>query len=675
MDPLDLSTEFRPTDRSRHELLVVDDDPVSRYTTSRVLQKAGFRVREAATGRDGLAAADDTISAMVLDVHLPDIDGFEICRLLRSRPAMARLPVLHLTAAYVTDEDKVRGLDSGADAYLTHPVEPSVLVATVQALVRTRAAEDAMRRSEAKFRAIYAQAPGGICLLDPDGRFIDANPAMLGLLGRALDEVAGRRVSEFVPDDWVARVDAIVRQDEPAAVPKQFPLVDLDGELVHIEWTLSPHIEPRVNMAVANDVSERIRLEHQRQQLLERERVARSDAERMSRMKDDLIAVLSHELRTPLNAIMGWTHVLQKRGGNEESMRGLAAIERNGNMQARMISDILDMSRLNMGKMPLTIERVEPAEMLTAAVNAMRPSFEENGQEVRLELPPGLRAIRADSSRLQQVVWNLLSNAIKFSPRGSVIRIGLRQDDAGVRLTVADEGQGIAPEFVPYLFDRFTQSDAGSNRHRGGLGLGLAIVKHLVEAHGGTVAATSNGPGQGTTFEVWLPNEGADPGAETAVEGDAPVAERDDAEQLLQGLHLLVVDDDREACAMLQIILGDRGAVVVAVHDCDAALKALEHLEPDVLVSDVGMPGRDGYELLREVRRREAQGGHRRLPAMALTSFTRTQDQQQAIEAGFDAHCPKPVRPLQLVRQIRRLADAVLPSRPDADGRAPTGGR
>ncbi|MED5619934.1 hybrid sensor histidine kinase/response regulator [Ideonella sp. BN130291] len=650
MDPTD--TDFRPIDRSQHELLIVDDDPASRYATSRLLRSAGFRTREAGTGIEGLEAAGEGVSAMVLDIHLPDIDGFELCRLLRSRPQTARLPVLHLTAAYVTDSDKVRGLDSGADAYLTHPVEPSVLVATVQALVRTRVAEDAMRRSEAKFRAIYAQAPSGLCLLDPEGRLVDANPAMLKLLGRTAEQVVGRPLSGFAAPEWAERVDRCARHVGPGTCTEEFPMLNGEGRTVHVEWTVSPQIEPGLSMGMANDVSARTLLEQQRQQLLDRERVARSAAERMNRMKDDLIAVLSHELRTPLNAIMGWTHVLQKRGAGEEVMRGLDAIERNGQMQARMISDILDMSRLNLGKMPLSLALVDPAEVVASAVNALRPAMDERHNQLVLELAPAYRPIKVDSARLQQVIWNLVSNAIKFSPEGGQIRVALKEEAGGVRLTVADQGQGIAPEFVALVFDRFSQSDAAGNKYRGGLGLGLSIVKHLVEAHGGSVSASSAGPGRGAVFEVLLPTEAKADAAEAPEAEPSKAREPDGA---LDGLSLLVVDDDAEAAAMLAMVLGDRGASVKAVHDVDAALAALDHAEPDVLISDIGMPGQDGYDLIREVRRLELAGA-RRLPAIALTSFARDQDQAQALAAGFDAHCAKPLRPLQLVNEIRRLA-------------------
>ncbi|MET0382983.1 MAG: response regulator [Burkholderiaceae bacterium] len=647
---------FRPIVRSEHELLIVDDNPASRYATVRQLASAGFRTREAATGAEGLALADATVSAMVLDIHLPDIDGLELCARLRSQAVTARLPVLHLTAAFVTDEDKVRGLDSGADAYLTRPVESAVLVATVQALVRTRIAEEAMRRSESKFRAIYAQAPGGIALIDGDGRLTDANPSMLQMLARRHDEVVGRRLSDFAVPQAAAVVESFATHGGPPLSGLGAAIVRPDGAVLHLEWSVSPHIEPGVTMAVALDVSQHLQLELQRRQLLDRERVARGEAEQVSRLKDDFIAVLSHELRTPLNAIMGWSHVLRQRGGSEELMRGLAAITRNGTTQARMISDLLDMSRLNLGKLPLAFETLDPAEEVAAAVNAMRPATGEGGVEVDLRLSPPYRAIRADSSRLQQVLWNLLSNAIKFSAPDGRVEVGLIEDDAGLRIVVADEGQGIAPDFLPFVFDRFAQGDAASNRRSGGLGLGLAIVKQLVEAHGGTVSVASAGLGTGARFEVWLPigyvpapQDAVSDSGHGALDGiEAPAAS-------LDGVQLVVVDDDPEAAAMLGIILGDRGAVVRLARNVDGALALLEERMPDLLISDIGMPGRDGYDLIRAIRAAEGAAAH--LPAIALTSFTREQDKKQTLNAGFDAHCAKPLRPLNLIQQVRRLLD------------------
>ena len=651
--------DFRPIDRSEHELLVVDDNPASRYATVRQLASAGFRVREAATGAEGLALADRGISAVVLDIHLPDIDGFELCARLRSQPATARLPVLHLTAAFVTDEDKVRGLDSGADAYLTRPVEAAVIVATVQALVRTRVAEEAMRRSESKFRAIYAQALSGIALIDEAGRVVDANPAMLKMLARTQADVVGRPLSDFAPPEWAVRIAEFSTYDGPPLWGQEVPMRRPDGTLAYLEWSVSPHIEPGVTRAVAADVSQRVQLEQQRQQLLDRERVARGEAEQVSRMKDDFIAVLSHELRTPLNAIMGWAHVLRLRGGNEETLRGLAAIARNGATQARMISDLLDMSRLNLGKLPLSFETLDPVDEVVASVNAMRPSTDEAGIEIDLQLAPPYRPIRVDSARLQQVIWNLLSNAIKFSPQAGRVVVALTQDDKGLRLRVTDQGQGIAPSFLPFVFDRFAQSDAASNRQRGGLGLGLSIVKQLVEAHGGTVSASSAGVGHGATFEVWLPDDSVGEHAADAPDSAHGALDALDASDAsLDGVRLIVVDDDPDAAAMLHIILSDRGAIVRSARDVGAALALLDDGGADALISDIGMPGKDGYDLIRAVRSRERHhAGLTRMPAIALTSFTREQDRDQALAAGFDAHCAKPLRPLNLVQQIRQLLD------------------
>ena len=651
----DAPTDFRPIDRTQHELLVIDDNPASRYATVRQLGSAGFRTREAATGAEGLAKADASVSAVILDIHLPDIDGFELCAILRSRPATARVPVLHLTAAYVTDEDKVRGLDSGADAYLTRPIEPAIIIATVQALVRTRAAEEAMRRSESKFRAIYDQAQTGIALLDDRGRLVDANPAMLRLLARPADEVFDQPLSQFVPPAMAHRIVGFTVAADTPSMAQEVPIQRPDGTLVHIEWSVSPHIEAGMTMVVATDMSQRVALEQQRQQLLDRERSARGEAEQVSRLKDDFIAVLSHELRTPLNAIMSWTHVLRQRGGSPELERGLAAIERNGTTQARMISDLLDMSRLNMGKLPLNFAPIDPAEEVISSVNAIRPAG-DLGPRIELDLSPPYRSIRADASRLQQVIWNLLSNAIKFTPASGRVLVSLTQDDAGVRIRIADEGQGIAPSFLPFVFDRFAQSDAASNRQRGGLGLGLSIVKQLVEAHGGTVSAASAGLGEGATFEVWLPNDPSHPGREEFPDSSHGFEAIDPAQASLDGVQLLVVDDDPEASAMLRIILSDRGATVQTAHSVAAALQLVGARRFDALISDIGMPGQDGYDLIREVRRAESEAPlGQRLPAIALTSFTREQDRAQALAAGFDEHCPKPLRPLKLVLQIRAL--------------------
>lgn len=630
------------------EVLVVDDNPATRYATSRVLQAAGFGIRSAGTGGEALAQAEGA-AAVVLDVHLPDIDGYEVCRQLRQRPDTARVPVIHLSAAYIRDDDKVRGLHSGADAYMTHPAEPALLVATVQALVRARTAEDGMRRSEARFRAIFDHALSGICLLDDAGRFIDANPAMLAMLRRTAGEVVGRAVADFVPPEWADRVAQSLAGSRPGVWRGDFPLLDPQGRAVHTEWSLSTHVEPGLNMAVVADISERVALAQQREQLIEREQAARTAAERVSRSKDEFIAVLSHELRTPLNAILGWVHVLKRPQAQVELPRGLEAIERNARTQSRLIADLLDVSRMDVGKLRLELEPVDAGELVGAALNALAGTAQDKGLVLSYAPPAEPLPVLVDPARLQQIVWNLLSNAIKFTDPGGHVQLQLQAEGGGIRLTVRDEGQGIKPEFLPYLFDRFTQSDLASNRYHGGLGLGLSIVKHLVELHGGRIEVDSAGPGRGATFVVHLPER---PPAAVVLDADvgpeiAPPAAPED----LSGVDILVVEDDPEAREMLGMVLRERGARLRMAHDYDEAIAALSAARPDVLVSDVGLPGKDGYELVREVRSRL---GDQPLPAIALTAFARDKDKALALGAGFDAHCAKPLQPHELVATIVR---------------------
>lgn len=659
---MSMPTESRPQsglsprvlDRSRHPLLVVNDDPVGRYATVRLLQAAGFPVIEASTGMEALALANETLSAVILDIHLPDIDGLEVCRRLRQEPATFRLPVIHLTSAYLTDEDKVRGLDSGADAYLTHPVEPAVLISTIHALVRTRAAEYAMRQSEAKFRAAFERAPSGIALVDTaNGTLLDLNPAMLGLLGRSLEDVQGQALLAFVASDDLPTARELVAELTSDRAHAEFRLVKPDGTGIPVEWTAANYTEPGIAMLVATDISQRLLLAEQRQELLEREQSARGTAERHNRLKDDLMAVLSHELRTPLNVILNWTHILKKGHSVEMLGRGLAAIERNATVQARLITDILDMSRLNLGKLPLKLDWIEVRSIVAATVTAVEPMLEHSGHRLALDIEGGEILICADDARIQQVLWNLIGNAAKFSPANTEITLTVRARDGGVAITVADRGEGITPDFLPHVFDRFAQKDAASNRKHGGLGLGLAIVKNLVEAHGGHVGVISDGAGQGAQFTLWLPG---DPATTTP----ASLAPTSSAGMLpgvtsapLVGLRVLVVEDDMEAAAMLTMILGEQGMQVQHEGSVEAALEMLAGGRFDLLISDIGMAGRDGYDLIRELRRLE--GASDRLPAIALTAFSREKDQTQAIEAGFDVHLGKPLMPQVLLTQILRL--------------------
>jgi signal transduction histidine kinase/CheY-like chemotaxis protein len=420
-----------------------------------------------------------------------------------------------------------------------------------------------------------------------------------------------------------------------------------------VEWSLSADVRPGVILAIATDISERVELSRQREELLKREQAARAAAESVSRSKDEFIAVLSHELRTPLNAIVGWVEILKRSADPPLIARGIEAIQRNAQVQTRLIADILDVSRVRLGKLPLEVESLDVLEVVNESIAALTASIEGKSLKVSVAAPPYLHPIVADSARLQQIVWNLLTNAIKFSSPNGPIRVLLSEDENYLTLVVEDEGQGIEPEFLPFIFDRFAQSDPFSNRRHGGLGLGLSIVKQLVSLHGGTVEAHSAGRDRGATLVVKLPRM-----ADQTLGRDEAISQFNELDTgpqgRLMGLVVAIVEDDIDASEVLGAILRSESAKVLLADSYEAALALLEH-EPtvDALIGDIGMPGRDGYDLIREIRRLEGTGG-RRLPAIALTAFARPKDREMALAAGFDAHCAKPVRAAELITAVVR---------------------
>jgi len=374
---------------------------------------------------------------------------------------------------------------------------------------------------------------------------------------------------------------------------------------------------------------------------------ARAQAEAASRMKDQFLATLSHELRTPLNAILGWVQILRSGKMDEAGVRrGLETIERSARAQAQLIDDLLDVSRIISGKLRLELRPVDLREIIDAALATVAPAAEAKGIQLDKSYTPLAIPMAGDPERLQQVVWNLLSNAVKFSQRGGRVEVRLSPgEDSHAEIRIADTGQGIDPEFLPFVFDPFRQADSSTTRRQGGLGLGLSIVRQMVEMHGGTVRVESAGVGQGSTFIVTLP----------FVAGAVPHAAR--PQELpavsLRGLRLLVVDDDPDTRDLLWQILTDSGALVVTAASATEALSVLESAPPHILVSDIGMPGRDGYELIRDVRSRWPSGD---LPAIALTAFARADDRRRTLDAGFQAHLTKPFDAADLAATVARLA-------------------
>jgi signal transduction histidine kinase/ActR/RegA family two-component response regulator len=399
------------------------------------------------------------------------------------------------------------------------------------------------------------------------------------------------------------------------------------------------------------------RAAEERARLLAAERAARAEIERISLMKDEFLATLSHELRTPLNAMLGWSRLLLLRVKDDvETRRGLETIARNAQSQAQLIDDLLDMSRIVSGKVRLDVQPVEPGAIVEAALDSVLPSAEAKSIEVRRKLDPHAGPVFGDPNRLQQVVWNLVNNAVKFTPRGGNIDVTVQRTGSHVEIAVRDSGMGITPDFLPHIFERFRQADSSITRKFGGLGLGLSIVKQLIELHGGTVAADSAGPGQGATFVVTLPLRAV---RETPSSGERPRATRDtDARGptvALVGTRVLVVDDEPDAREILEFVLREAGADVVAQASGMEAVPIVRTFKPDVIVSDIGMPGHDGYEFIRTVRGLDAADGGR-TPAIALTAFARSEDRTRAMLAGYQVHLAKPIEPQELVAAVLSLA-------------------
>ena len=413
------------------------------------------------------------------------------------------------------------------------------------------------------------------------------------------------------------------------------------------------------NQELQLEVAERKRAEQERTQLLGREQKAREEAQNANRAKDEFLATVSHELRTPLNAILGWARLLRAGKLDGASVdRALETVERNAKAQAQLIEDLLDVSRVITGKLRLDVRPIELASVIEEAIDSIRPAADAKGIRLLSVLDPRASPVSGDAGRLQQVFWNLLSNAIKFTSRGGRVQVRLERINSHVEVIISDTGAGISPEFLPHVFDRFRQADGTLTRSYGGLGLGLAIVRHLVELHGGRVWADSQGAGRGATFTVQLPlialrgvELSRDPErVHPTVEGDMPLGDS----QVLKGVRVLLVDDERDALEMLALVLDQSGAEVKSATSAAEALETLKEWKPDVLVSDIGMPGEDGYTLITKVRAREMEH-ERQIPAVALTAHARTEDRMRALSSGFQMHVPKPVEPAELIMVIASL--------------------
>ena len=414
-----------------------------------------------------------------------------------------------------------------------------------------------------------------------------------------------------------------------------------------------------VSSALATASADLLEGAAQRDLLLRKERAARESAEAADRAKDEFMGVLSHELRTPLNAAYGWARMLQSGHITDEPTvaRALDAIVRNADMQVQLIDDLLDITRISSGKMRLDVRPVGLDAVLQGALDAVRPAAEAKSIRIQTVIDPRAGPVTGDPARLQQVAWNLLMNAVKFTSKGGIVQLHLQRVSSHVEIVVSDTGQGIAPDVLPHVFERFRQADSSTTRKHGGLGLGLSLVKHLVELHGGSVTAHSDGDGRGATFVVTLPVAIADPRASSPprVHPMAPAGESPPDIVRVDGVRVLVVDDDVEAVALADTILSGAGATVRTSFEAGPALAMLRGWRPDVLVSDIEMPGEDGYSLIRKVRALPPDEGGL-TPAVALTAYGRTQDRTRSLAAGYSMHVPKPVDPGELTAIVASVA-------------------
>jgi hypothetical protein len=704
-----------PLERSESavvRILLVDDQETNLDALEAILDSPDYRLVRARSADEALLhLLHEEFAAIVLDIRMPGIGGIELAHLIKKRRRTQHIPILFLTAYLAEEKEVLRGYGAGGVDYLSKPIDAGILRSKVAVFVdlfrKTRAlaaanealegeiaerqraqealrlvnealevhvqertaelmhANGALRETEERLRmaAEVAEIVVGE-VLHPSGQ-VRGGPDLARLLALPAGEVSLSAEEAFAfihPEDR----ERVRRAGEEAVAPggtgttrcefrvlgrdRSVRWVDMRAHILPSEAPAGP--VPARLVCVLLDITARKHAEEERTQLLESERAARSEAERANRLKDEFLATLSHELRTPLNAIMGWAQILKRRRlSPADQTQAIEVIDRNARAQARIIGDLLDMSLVVAGKVRLEPRAVDFMAVVRSALDSIRPVADGKGLRLVQEAgPSGPHGpyVTGDPARLHQIIANLLTNAVKFTPSGGTVSVSLRRSEGAVELEVRDTGRGIAPEFLPQIFERFRQADASSTRLFGGLGLGLAIVKSLVELHGGTVSAHSAGEGQGATFTVRLPAiEGP---VEESGAGGRPGA----GASALRGVSVLVVEDDGDARELVRRILEESEACVVPADSVKEALRRLSESHPHVIVSDIGMPDEDGYELIRRVRALPPERGGR-TPAVALTAYARSEDEHRALLAGYDAHLPKPVESTELVARIAEL--------------------
>ncbi|KIG08035.1 multi-sensor hybrid histidine kinase [Burkholderia sp. MR1] len=629
------------SDWSEVLILNVDDNDGARYAKTRILSRAGFNVIEAGTGTAALERVRaESPDLVLLDVKLPDINGLEVCRQIKASPETASTLVLQTSAAAVHSLDRIRGLEGGADSYLTEPVEPAELIAHVRALLRVRLAESALRESEERFRQLAENIDDVFWMLDPAAnQLVYVSPAY----ARLWDSGEGAPAPRPGPDHWSGDIHPLDREHVAAAYRQLLT----SGAPYQVEYRIArAHGGPLwvaerasqvrgadgrpVRIAgVVNDISERKAAE-----------MLLRDADRR---KDEFLAMLAHELRNPLAPIRNAVDLLdpQRAPSAQHFATVRTIIDRQVRHLSRLVDDLLDVARITQGKITLRQEAVDVAAAVEAAIETAQPALERKRHKLTTRLADAPLYIVGDSVRIAQVFGNLLSNASKYSIEEGEIAIETAQFGDEVRITVRDNGIGIAPDMLPHIFDLFVQSETSLERSEGGLGIGLPLAKTLVELQGGRIEAYSAGPQHGSEFVVWLPLA-KEPRPESH-----PV---DEAPRVTGGKRVLLVDDSVDAATAMALLLEADGFDVRTAHDGAEALDIAEAFLPQIVLLDIGLPGMDGFRLAAEMRARPATAD---ALLIAVTGYGQAHDRQRSKEAGFDHHLVKPVAFAEIQRAVQ----------------------
>lgn len=649
------SDQVDVTDEALANILLVDDHPPNLLALEAILTPLGQRLIKVGSGRDALQClAAEQIAVVLLDVHMPGLDGFRTADLIREERSEEPVPIIFLTAADTDPADILRGYERGAVDFLMKPFEPEILCSKVAVFVELYKKEQTVRRQAAQLRLKEREAlehrhaarfhqlldaiPICVVVTDCERRPYYWNQSALSYLGVPVEKLnAAGLLCSIHPDDFehLAAEWTTAEHDKRPFELKSRIRRD-DGSY---RWHLGrgvPQFED--NGTLTGWIVTATDIEDQSQAL--------ANAQTANRIKDEFLAVVSHELRNPLNAITGWVHLLRSGLDETKIRRAVEIIERNVNLQVALIDEILDLSRIARNKVRLACRPIDLISTLRSSLTALRPLAEEKGVQTDLKTAEEGLFVNGDPERLQQIISNLASNAIKFTPRDGRVTIALTRNEDQASLTITDTGIGISPEFLPHVFDPFRQAESTTTRQHGGLGLGLAISKRLIELHGGEVRAESGGFNQGASFVVTLPLLPRD--FVTRPEGTGRAHFEATS---LAGVKVLIVDDDPDTREILTEILGEQGAVVAVASSARDAMAEIAAAAPDVLVSDIAMPGEDGLSLMRRLSQHAEIRDHR-IVTIALTGLSAPQHQRLALEAGFEACLNKPLEPTRLIEYI-----------------------